>query len=392
METGSEGLTPAINEFPFASFIQFSPRLQDYLIDQGLATVYINTPSSHTNYITADGDPAQRSVLWMNLKEKMESSSGKGYLASQLCVQFPSAKTQELGSMEQTVFSIVSNRFVEHSQPPLDSGSQFIPYEKITEDLKAIVECYYSNFLLECPEIMQQADVIAQQFLKFSIEELSEFSDFLRNVDFHTKIHVIRSMMMTANVFRWMDKHPGDEDVIKVWQQHPDLEEEKGEMMVGSLVHDVGKTTISPEILNSPNKLTLEERVIVETHPQAGVDTIEQATGHPMKKGLVWNMIKYHHYMANGYPLLEAGDVVFEWTKLFNLIDILEARTGQRPYPREFSTVPDILMYMKKTYVDDSEENRAKPADRRLDPAHFAVFVKSLMRLAPSEAKETMTG
>lgn len=103
----------------------------------------------------------------------------------------------------------------------------------------------------------------------------------------------------------------------------------------GALLHDIGKVVIPDQILGKPGQLTPEERQIMQTHVQHGMDLVAQAEilneATPVVAG--------HHerYDGTGYPFgLKGADIPFE-ARLFAIIDVFDALTSRRVYKPAYS-------------------------------------------------------
>ena len=99
---------------------------------------------------------------------------------------------------------------------------------------------------------------------------------------------------------------------------------------VGLLVHDIGKLTVPPEILNKPGKLTDEEWVTMKTHPMEGVRILQHATVSPLSRAVV----RSHHEQWNGagYPAGLAGSKIHQFARIAAVADVFDALTSDRHY------------------------------------------------------------
>ena len=97
---------------------------------------------------------------------------------------------------------------------------------------------------------------------------------------------------------------------------------------VGCILHDIGKSLLNPNILNKPDKLSVDERVFVESHPSIGFRLVKDA----VIPDLVKDIIRLHHEKidSTGYPDALAG------------ADMFDALTSRRSYKDPF-TVEDAL-------------------------------------------------
>jgi HD-GYP domain-containing protein (c-di-GMP phosphodiesterase class II) len=67
------------------------------------------------------------------------------------------------------------------------------------------------------------------------------------------------------------------------------------------LFHDTGKATIPLAILDKPERLDVEERALIETHPVAGYDFLKTHTGFSAE---ILDAVRHHHECldGSGYP------------------------------------------------------------------------------------------
>ncbi len=106
-------------------------------------------------------------------------------------------------------------------------------------------------------------------------------------------------------------------------------------LMVGGLVHDVGKIRIDPETLNKPGALTDEEWLSIFSHPEWGVEIVED---HAEEEEIL-GMVRHHHerFDGKGYPhKLRAGEIP-PLARVLALADAYDAVTHDRPYKKGVS-------------------------------------------------------
>lgn len=101
-------------------------------------------------------------------------------------------------------------------------------------------------------------------------------------------------------------------------------------LKVAALLHDIGKIGVDDRILNKPSSLTTEEREQIQTHPQSGVNILENVT---MDKEIL-NMIYQHHerYDDKGYPQRLKHEKVLMEAFIIAVADAYDALTSDRPY------------------------------------------------------------
>ncbi len=100
---------------------------------------------------------------------------------------------------------------------------------------------------------------------------------------------------------------------------------------LGALFHDIGKLSISPELLQKPEPLTPQEYETIKKHPENGADFLAEIL---QTKSLV-SIVLHHHawYHGGGYPdaSLNGNDIPFG-ARLVAVVDAFDAITTDRSY------------------------------------------------------------
>jgi HD-GYP domain-containing protein (c-di-GMP phosphodiesterase class II) len=98
---------------------------------------------------------------------------------------------------------------------------------------------------------------------------------------------------------------------------------------LGLLLHDIGKLSIPPEILNKPGKLDDAEWELVRKHPVAGCDMLSEDISF-----LVRAVVRSHHerWDGRGYPDKLSGDSIHQFARIATIADVYDAVTSERPY------------------------------------------------------------
>lgn len=107
-------------------------------------------------------------------------------------------------------------------------------------------------------------------------------------------------------------------------------------LIQASLLHDIGKAFIPPEILNKPGKLTAEEKEIVDLHSELGAEILK-TTNLPSK---VVENVRLHHTSASS-PVKQNNLA----SQILSVADVYSALKEERPYKTKFSDeqVRDIM-------------------------------------------------
>ncbi len=97
-----------------------------------------------------------------------------------------------------------------------------------------------------------------------------------------------------------------------------------------ALLHDIGKITISDELLNKTDDLTAEEWGIIKTHPQLGATIAGRI---PQLSSCVEGILHHHEwYDGSGYPDGLKGDDIPLEARILSIADAIAAMTSERPY------------------------------------------------------------
>ena len=113
-------------------------------------------------------------------------------------------------------------------------------------------------------------------------------------------------------------------------------ESELDKLRWAGLLHDVGKTAISTDILNKPGKLTDEEYEAIKSHPDEGrvlVEPLAEWLGDSIRA--VWE----HHerFDGNGYPRGLSGTDISFAARVVSVADSYDVMTSARSYKKPMS-------------------------------------------------------
>lgn len=114
----------------------------------------------------------------------------------------------------------------------------------------------------------------------------------------------------------------------------------------GGLLHDVGKATLPPDVLNKAGILSPEEWEMTKTHPKVGYDLLSPFSRlSPFLNDRILDVVLHHRerYDGSGYPDGLSGGAVAQLTAATAVADVWDALTSARsyraPYPRDKALV-----------------------------------------------------
>ena len=107
-------------------------------------------------------------------------------------------------------------------------------------------------------------------------------------------------------------------------------------LAMASLLHDFGKMSISPDILNKPGRLSPEEYSIMKSHAERSYEMIKNRVEISAQ---VKQAVLYHHENedGSGYPHGVEGSELSLYTKILHVADVYDALTSKRPYKPPYS-------------------------------------------------------
>jgi len=118
------------------------------------------------------------------------------------------------------------------------------------------------------------------------------------------------------------------------------------EIVLASLLHDIGKVAIPTDVLTKPAKLTDEEFALMKTHTTIAGEMLEEANRVFKKKkkkdsylALARDIARYHHEKWNGkgYPLGLKKESIPLSARIVAVADVYDALTSKRPYKEPWS-------------------------------------------------------
>ncbi len=116
------------------------------------------------------------------------------------------------------------------------------------------------------------------------------------------------------------------------------------DVVLGALLHDIGKLSIPKQVLNKPESLTLEEFALVKLHPEKGAAMLANVEISPD----VLNIIRHHHERWNGtgYPSGLKYNQNSVYSQIVAVADVFDAITSDRHYrkPLPFYHAYELIM------------------------------------------------
>lgn len=209
-----------------------------------------------------------------------------------------------------------------------------------------IVQRRISNTMLLYARQHRLEEIIVEQFREqeknneMMISILSHIVEF-RNGE--SGLHILHVKTITKYLLKQLSQHTG---------QYPLSKDDISLIITASALHDIGKISISDEILNKPGRLTPEEFEVIKTHSAIGANMLLNLPLEQQEAPLVKvaaEICRWHHerYDGNGYPDGLKGEEIPISAQVVALADVYDALTSERCYKKAYSHEEALKMILE---------------------------------------------
>lgn len=116
-------------------------------------------------------------------------------------------------------------------------------------------------------------------------------------------------------------------------------------LIMGALIHDIGKLEIPRDVINKKGKLTKEEWEMIQKHVIWGREIL--ATDRELHDLLPLVELHHERFDGNGYPYGMSGYEIPRLVRILTVIDSFDAMTTERPY-QETKSFSEAIIELKK--------------------------------------------
>lgn len=212
---------------------------------------------------------------------------------------------------------------------------KYLRYQE--KNLKQIVEDSNKSSLEKSGALYQVAEKITQDILDDpkSGQNIERASDWVNNTvkhiiqnentfsglfevtshDYHTYTHSINVSVIGLLFGKYLSLAPHELDCLGI----------------GLLLHDIGKVTIPPKVINKAGSLNGDEFSAMKKHPKAGLELLKHRGNI---EGLSLKVVIQHHenHDGTGYPYGIGGSDIHLFGSISRIIDAYDAMTSNRAY------------------------------------------------------------
>jgi putative two-component system response regulator len=136
-------------------------------------------------------------------------------------------------------------------------------------------------------------------------------------------------------------------------------------LRVASTMHDVGKIGIPDQVLLKPGKLTFEERLLMQEHPEIGHAILADSEAELLRLGGLLALTHHERWDGTGYPRQLRGEAIPIEGRIVAVADVFDALTSDRIYRPAFP-------------VEEALEIMIAERGRHFDPRVFDAFYSAL--------------
>jgi diguanylate cyclase (GGDEF)-like protein len=282
------------------------------------------------------------------------------YGGEEFAILMPNTRSNEAFTLINTLRKKVNDSYFD--------GVEALPYGCLSFSA-GIIECekgiYNSSELLNKAD---QAMYYAKSQGKNIVEIFDEKSDYLTQSTSFFDINLEEAeqqlkIFLSKDVYTYRHSK-------RVFQYAVDMskilelsEHEKGTLIHGALIHDIGKIEIPRSILNKKGKLEQHEWELIKQHVTFGKEIIS------VNKKLehLIPLVELHHerFDGRGYPYGLESDNIPKLARILCIIDSFDAMTTERPYQKT------------KTFSEAIIELR-KCAGKQFDPVFVEHFIEMI--------------
>ncbi|MDF2593041.1 MAG: metal dependent phosphohydrolase [Clostridia bacterium] len=214
--------------------------------------------------------------------------------------------------------------------------------DEVTLVIKAIGQGSYVNI----NEIHNISKHIMHEF--DTLSDVVNYLHLVKPLDDYTYAHSLNVSLMAIIIGKWMGFN----------------EKQLDEIAIAGLLHDLGKTKISQELLSKPGKLTPKEFDEIKKHTVLGFMMVEKAIN--ISPDIKYAILMHHEKIdGTGYPTGATENQIPLYARIIAVADIYDAMTSNRTYRDKLCPFEVIKDFEMQTYG-------------KLDTEVLSVFLKNI--------------
>ncbi len=221
--------------------------------------------------------------------------------------------------------------FKEYVPIEIDSPDVAEIYEENISEFKNVVNNIGFGKSLDTIKVQNIVAKLKDTFT--SVNDILTSLNSVREIDDYTYSHSVNVALLSSLISKWINL---DETQCKL-------------VTYCGLLHDIGKSKISPEILNKPGPLTLSEFEEIKKHPIIGYKILEKNIA--INKDIAIGVLMHHEREdGSGYPFCLKSPQISLYAKIIAIADMFDAMTSNRVYKNR-KTPFDVFNIYESEYL-----------------------------------------
>lgn len=222
----------------------------------------------------------------------------------------------------------------EHVKRPLTRWERMVRhnYEKSVEQAKKVFDLARTSSHVPISDLVELTSITVNDLIKenYVLQSLKA----LNNHDEYTYYHSINVGALCGVLGKWLKY---DKEMLFM-------------LVLGGILHDIGKTKVPLEILNKPGKLTNEEMEIMKKHPVFGYEMLKDVYNIPYNVKL--SALQHHEKInGTGYPFALQESKISDFAKIVAVADTYDAVTSNRAYKEAQSPFALIEIFQQEMFI-----------------------------------------
>ncbi len=117
-------------------------------------------------------------------------------------------------------------------------------------------------------------------------------------------------------------------------------------LWVAGMLHDLGKVGVPDEILNNGDRLSPEQRLVMERHPEIGARIVEPI---PFLQGVKEVILQHEErHDGSGYPRKLKGEAILPEARVLAVADTYDAMISRRQYQGRILSHQDVVAELQR--------------------------------------------
>ncbi|MCL2052866.1 MAG: HD-GYP domain-containing protein [Oscillospiraceae bacterium] len=211
----------------------------------------------------------------------------------------------------------------------------FEGYNNIKEDTNEVFADISKSHKISKEKAVGISQTINEQLHTVAATEIIKSINSIRKVDEYLYTHSVNVSFLNGLIGRWLKYDPANlETLIKV-----------------GLLHDIGKLSIPPEILNKPAKLTPAEFAVMKQHPTYSYNILIESKIED--EGILKGVVQHHEKVnGTGYPMGLSSDAITAAARITSISDVYDAMVAKRVYKDAHSPFEILSWFSEGCYSD----------------------------------------